>query len=80
MLLPDLNRTGRVLACEVLVATQAVRNVIATGFRTTPHLPATGAIYGMQSLEASLAQLSGRTISCEIAAMTRASPMPLPAR
>jgi twitching motility protein PilT len=57
-LLPTADRTGRVLACEVLVATPAVRNLIREG-KTHMIYSAmqAGAKYGMQTMDQSLAEL-----------------------
>jgi twitching motility protein PilT len=57
-LLPTADGRGRVVACEVLVPTPAVRNLIREG--KTHQIPSalqTGAQHGMLSMDASLAQL-----------------------
>jgi twitching motility protein PilT len=57
-LLPTTDGAGRVVACEVLVPTPAVRNLIREG--KTHQLPSTlqtGANVGMQSMDAALAAL-----------------------
>ena len=56
-LLPTIEG-GRVVACEVLVATPAVRNLIREGKAHQIYsVIQTGAQYGMQSMDAALAQL-----------------------
>jgi twitching motility protein PilT len=57
-LLPTADGSGRAVACEVLVPTPAVRNLIREG--KTHQIPSsmqTGANFGMQTMEAALAQL-----------------------
>jgi twitching motility protein PilT len=57
-LLPTADGQGRVVACEVLVPTPAVRNLIREG--KTHQIPSalqTGAQHGMQSMDSALAQL-----------------------
>jgi twitching motility protein PilT len=57
-LLPTADGMGRIVACEVLVPTPAVRNLIREG--KTHQIPSalqTGAQYGMQSMDSALAQL-----------------------
>jgi len=57
-LLPRADIPGRVLACEVLVATSAVRNIIREG--KTYQLPTvmqTGGKLGMQTMDSSLRDL-----------------------
>jgi twitching motility protein PilT len=57
-LLPTTDGAGRIVACEVLVPTPAVRNLIREG--KTHQLPSTlqtGANVGMQSMDAALAAL-----------------------
>ncbi|MEW6524787.1 MAG: type IV pilus twitching motility protein PilT [Bacillota bacterium] len=62
-LLARSDRAGRVAACEVLVATTAVRNLIREG-KSHQLVSAiqTGARYGMVSLEASLKELVERDV------------------
>lgn len=55
--------TGRVVACEVMVATSAIRNLIRE--RETEQIPTliqTGSQYGMQSMDKSLKELSRRGV------------------
>ena len=57
-LLPSADGKGRVVCCEVLVPTPAIRNLIREG--KTHQIPSalqTGAQHGMLSMDASLAQL-----------------------
>jgi twitching motility protein PilT len=57
-LLPTADGQSRVAACEVLVPTPAVRNLIREG--KTHQIPSalqTGAAHGMQSMDSALAQL-----------------------
>ena len=58
-LLPTADGSGRVVACEVLVPTPAVRNLIREG--KTHQIPSalqTGASVGMQTMDAALAASS----------------------
>lgn len=68
-LLPRMDRPGRVVAVEVLVATPAVRNLIREG-KTHQLLSTmqTGAKYGMCTMEASLRELlrQGKVASEEV--------------
>lgn len=72
-LIPEVNRSGRVLALEILVATPAVRNLIREG-RTyqIPMLIQTGAKFGMQSLDMSLRALLERGLISREEALNRA--------
>jgi twitching motility protein PilT len=57
-LLPTADGSGRVAACEVLVPTPAVRNLIREG--KTHQIPSalqTGSSVGMQTMDAALATL-----------------------
>jgi twitching motility protein PilT len=57
-LLPTADGSGRVAACEVLIPTPAVRNLIREG--KTHQIPSalqTGAAAGMQTMDAALATL-----------------------
>jgi len=68
-LLPRSGARGRVVACEVLVATPAVRNLIREG-KTHEIYSAmqAGGKYGMQSMDQALAQLvKSRTIDLDVA-------------
>jgi twitching motility protein PilT len=57
-LLPTSDGAGRVAACEVLVPTSAVRNLIREGkIHQIPSVIQTGAAQGMQSMDAALATL-----------------------
>ncbi len=57
-LLPTADGSGRIAACEVLVPTAAVRNLIREGkTHQIPSAMQTGAGVGMQTLDASLAAL-----------------------
>jgi twitching motility protein PilT len=83
-LLPTSDGTGRVVACEVMVATPAVRNLIREGkVHQIPSAIQTGAKDGMQSLDQSLRHLlkTGR-ITAEVAyrwATDKESVVPTPA-
>ncbi|MFH1857698.1 MAG: PilT/PilU family type 4a pilus ATPase, partial [Candidatus Omnitrophota bacterium] len=60
-LVPSASGVGRVLACEVLVATSAVRNLIREQeTEQIPTLIQTGSQYGMQSMDRSLKDLARR--------------------
>ncbi len=57
-LVPKRNETGRVVACEVLVGTSGVRNLIREGkIHQVPTLLETGSKFGMQTFEQSLKRL-----------------------
>jgi twitching motility protein PilT len=75
-LLPTRDGRGRVVACEILVPTPAVRHNIREG--TTHQLPnaiITGSKYGMQTLDAALADLvRGGSITRELALNRCSSP------
>jgi len=73
-LIPRLNAPGRAVACEVLVANPAIRNMIREGKTHQIYsVLQTGSKLGMQSLDASLRDLfSQRQISLH-EALTRAS-------
>jgi twitching motility protein PilT len=83
-LLPTSDGTGRVVACEVMVATPAVRNLIREGkVHQIPSAIQTGAKDGMQSLDQSLRHLlKTRRITAEVAyrwATDKESVVPTPA-
>ena len=55
-LLPTADGSGRVVACEVLVPTPAVRNLIREGkTHQIPSAMQTGSSVGMQTMDAALA-------------------------
>src|SRR5215218_3093366 len=57
-LLPTADGSGRVVACEVLVPTPAVRNLIREGkTHQIPSAMQTGSSFGMQTMDAALAGL-----------------------
>src|SRR3954452_347472 len=57
-LIPTADGAGRVAACEVLVATPAVRNLIREGKSHQVYsVMQTGSSFGMQTMDAALAQL-----------------------
>ena len=57
-LIPTADGSGRVVACETLVPTPAVRNLIREGkTHQIPSAMQTGSSVGMQSLDAALAAL-----------------------
>lgn len=62
-LLAHISGKGRVMACEVLIATPAVRNLIREGkIEQMPMSIQTGSKYGMQSMNQSLADLYHRKL------------------
>ena len=73
-MIPRLNAPGRAVACEVLVANPAIRNMIREGKTHQIYsVLQTGSKQGMQSLDASLRDLfAQRQISLR-EALTRAS-------
>ena len=57
-LLPTADGAGRCVACEVLIPTPAVRNLIREGkIHQIPSVIQTGGAHGMQSMDAALATL-----------------------
>jgi twitching motility protein PilT len=57
-LLPTLDGSARVAACEVLVPTPAIRNLIREGkTHQIPSMLQTGSAAGMQTMDAALARL-----------------------
>jgi twitching motility protein PilT len=59
ILLPHATGTGRVLACEVLINTPAIKNLIREGkSEQIPMLMQTGGKFGMQMMNQSLADLT----------------------
>jgi twitching motility protein PilT len=57
-LLPTSDGAGRCVACEVLIPTPAVRNLIREGkIHQIPSVIQTGSAHGMQSMDAALASL-----------------------
>jgi twitching motility protein PilT len=68
-LLPTADGAGRCVACEVLVPTPAVRNLIREGkIHQIPSIIQTGAAQGMQSMDSALATLvRAGTITQEVA-------------
>jgi len=78
-LLPTADGAGRVCACEVLVPTPAVRNLIREGkTHQIPSVLQTGASAGMQTMDSALATLvrSGK-ISQRLAESRSSTPMEL---
>lgn len=76
LLLPRRDATGRVLACEVLVATPAIRNLVREGkTHQIRSLVQTGREHGMQTMNGAL----GRLCRCRVIALEdaiRVSPDP----
>ncbi|HEY5388920.1 MAG TPA: ATPase, T2SS/T4P/T4SS family, partial [Solirubrobacteraceae bacterium] len=75
-LLPTADGAGRCVACEVLVPTPAVRNLIREGkIHQIPSVIQTGSAHGMQSMDAALATLvrAGR-ITTELAEARSSTP------
>jgi len=75
-LLPKANGTGRVVACEILVATPAVRNLVREGKTHQIYsLMQAGAQYGMHSMDQMLAELVSKgVIAMEVADERCANP------
>lgn len=72
-LLPSADRTRRVLACELLVASGAVRNLIREGqLHRLDNAIQTGAKEGMQLMDDCLADLYGKCLISYDTMMTRA--------
>ena len=78
-LLPRRDGTGRVAACEVLVATPAVRNLIreGKGHQIRAHVQAAGRELGMQTMEAAVDNLIR---AGTVAASNQGRPSPTPSR
>jgi twitching motility protein PilT len=58
-LLPKKGESGRVMACEILVGTSAVKNLIREGkLHQIPATMETGSRFGMQTFEQSLKRLA----------------------
>ena len=73
-LLPTRDGRGRVVACEVLVPTPAVRNLIREGKTHQIYSTMqTGTQFGMQTMDAALADLVRRNIITRELAKTRSS-------
>lgn len=72
-LIPRLDKAGRVMACEVMVATPAIRNLIREGksYQILSQIQ-TGSKFGMVSLDASLANLVQKGIISKNEARERA--------
>ena len=74
-LLPTADGAGRCVACEVLVPTPAVRNLIREGkIHQIPSLIQTGAAHGMQTMDAALATLVRAGQITQELAESRSSP------
>lgn len=75
-LLPRVGGQGRVAACEVLIPTPAVRNLIREGKTHQIYtVMQTGSKYGMQTMDSALADLvSRRLISRELAEARSSNP------
>jgi twitching motility protein PilT len=73
-LMPRVDKPGRVVALEVMVATPAVRNLIREGktYQIISQIQ-TGAKYGMRSLDASLRKLAMNKIISQDEAVNRAA-------
>ena len=78
-LLPSKDGTGRVVACEVLLPTSAVRNLIREGKTHQIYsVLQTGKSHGMQTMDAALAQLvTEGQISMELAESKSSTPTEL---
>ena len=73
-LLPTRDGRGRVVACEILVPTPAVRNLIREGKTHQIYSTMqTGTQFGMQTMDASLADLVRRNIITRDLAKKRSS-------
>lgn len=74
VLIPSATGKGMVLACEVLLATSAVRNIIREGrLHTLGSILETGSEHGMQSLEHSLYNLYMKGLITMDSAVSRAN-------
>ncbi|MGO8683858.1 MAG: type IV pilus twitching motility protein PilT [Thermoleophilia bacterium] len=72
-LLPTRDGRGRCVACEILIPTAAVRNLIREGKTHQIYsVMQTGAQYGMQTMDASLADLVRRGMITQELALNRA--------
>lgn len=77
-LLPKIDGKGRVLACEVLVATEAVRNVIRDDkIQTLPNVILTGQRHGMQLMDKSLLDLYQQGVVSYDTAISKANDVKL---
>ncbi len=57
-LLPNMSGTGRIMVCELLMATPAIRNLVREAkIEQIPTLIQTGSKFGMQTMNQSLAEL-----------------------
>jgi twitching motility protein PilT len=73
-LLPRVGGAGRVVACEVLIATPAARNLIREGKTHQLYtVMQTGGQYGMQTMNSSLAELVRRGLITREMALQRSS-------
>jgi twitching motility protein PilT len=73
-LIPRLDGSGRVVACEVLVPTPGVRNLIREGKNHQIYSAIqTGAKFGMQTMDAALVELVRRGRITEAEAEKRSS-------
>ncbi len=73
-LLPTRDGRGRVVACEILVPTPAVRNLIREGKTHQIHsVMQTGGQYGMQTMNAALLDLVRRGFITQELALRRSS-------
>ena len=73
-LVPTATKKGRVVACEVLVATSAIRNLIREG-KTHQIVNAmqAGGQFGMMTMDAHLAELTNRGVITSAVALERSS-------
>lgn len=78
-LLPKADGSGRVCACEVLIPTAAVRNLVREGkTHQIPSVMQTGGQYGMQTMDSVLAELvRTNVITVAIAEQRSSSPVEL---
>ena len=75
-LLPRADGSGRICACEVLIPTPAIRNLIREGKTHQIYTSSRPAVHhGMQTMDAALAELvRGRVISRQLAETRSTSP------
>ncbi len=72
-LLPRIDRTGRVAACEIMIATPAVRHLIREhAISQLPTVIQTGAQHGMCTMDSSLKELFLKGIISQETAVSRA--------
>jgi twitching motility protein PilT len=72
-LLPHSTGIGRIVACEIMVATPAIRNIIREGeTEQIPTLIQTGSSFGMKTMDKSLKELYQQGVITQEVAISRA--------